>query len=155
MDPNLLRNYLSTVYELPTPSGSIRASLDGDIVSDPSTLPDLLTRPFAVLTGYNPRSMLLPRKVNEARHTVMRDLLVLGCYRVEACVGYEEEPEGTWREPSWLVHEMDKDEAVAFGRVFRQNSIVVCRTSRPELIVTDPTCDDVGRTIVGNWRVRP
>ena len=154
MDPNLLKSYLSTVYELPTPSGSIRASIDGDIVSDPSTLPEILTRPFAILTAYNPRSMLLPRKVNEGRHGVMRDLLVLGCYRVEACVGYEEEPDGTWREPSWLVHDMDKDEAVAFGRVFRQNSIVVCRTSRPELIVTDPTCDDVGRTIVGNWRVR-
>jgi hypothetical protein len=154
MDPNLLKSYLSTVYELPTPSGSIRASIDGDIVSDSSTLPEIFTRPFAILTAYNPRSMLLPRKVNEARHSVMRDLLVLGCYRVEGCVGYEEEPDGAWREPSWLVHEMDKDEAIAFGRVFRQNSIVVCRTSRPELIVTDPTCDDVGRTIVGNWRVR-
>jgi hypothetical protein len=154
MDPNLLRNYLSTVYELPSPNGPVRASLDGDIVADLTSLPEVLTRPFSILTAYNPRSMLLPRKVNEARHMVMRDLLILGCYRVEACVGYEEEPEGTWREPSWLVHEMDKDEAVAFGRVFRQNSIVLCRSGRPELIVTDPTCDDIGRTIVGNWRVR-
>jgi hypothetical protein len=85
---------------------------------------------------------------------VLRDLLILGCYRVEQCVGYDEEPEGTWREPSWLVHAMDRDEAVAFGRVFRQNSILVCRNARPELVVTDPTCDDVGRTITGNWRLR-
>lgn len=154
MDQNLLRQYLSTVYELPTAQGPIRASLDGDIVSDPSTLPELLTKPFAVLTAFNPRSMLLPRKVNEARHAVMRDMLILGCYRVEAAVGYEEEPEGTWREPSWVVHGMDRDEAIAFGRVFRQNTIVICRNARPELVVTDPTCDDVGRTIVGNWRVR-
>src|ERR1700721_1087959 len=135
MDNSLLRQYLATVYELPTPNGPVRASLDGDIVSDPSTLPEILTRPFSILTAYNPRSMLLPRKVNDARHLVLRDLLILGCYRVEACVGYEEEPEGTWREPSWLVHEMDRDEAIAFGRVFRQNSIVMCKTSRPELIV--------------------
>ena len=154
MDPTLLGHYLSTVYELPTLQGPIRASLDGDIVADPASLPELLTRPFSILTAYNPRSMLLPRKVNEARHLVMRDMLVLGCYRVEACVGYEEEPDGMWREPSWLVHEMDKAAAIAFGRVFRQNSIVVCRSARPELIVTDPTCDDVGRTILGNWRVR-
>jgi hypothetical protein len=32
--------------------------------------------------------------------------------------------------------------------------VLVCRNARPELIVTDPTCDDVGKTIVGNWRVR-
>lgn len=154
MDPNLLRNYLATVYELPTVNGPIRASLDGDVVANTSLLPELLTRPFAILTAFNPRSMLLPRKVNEARHFVLRDLLILGCYRVEACVGYEEEPEGTWREPSWLVHDIEREEAVAFGRVFRQNTIIVCKGARPELVVTDPTCDDVGRTVVGNWRVR-
>jgi hypothetical protein len=154
VDQNLLRSYLGTVYELPTPSGPIRVSLDGDIVADAAVLPEILQRPFGIVTGYNPRSMLLPRKINEQRHQVMRDLLVLGVYRVEACVGYEEDPEGTWREPSWLVHDIDREEAVAFGRVFRQNTIVMCRAARPELIVTDPTCDDVGRTYVGNWRVR-
>jgi hypothetical protein len=154
MDPTLLRDYLTTVYELPSLNGPVRASLDGDIVTDPSTLPEVLTRPFCVVTAYNPRSMLLPRKVNDARHLVLRDLLILGCYRVEACVGYEEEPEGTWREPSWLVHDIDRDEAIAFGRVFRQNSIIMCKNARPEIVVTDPTCDDIGKTIVGNWRVR-
>jgi hypothetical protein len=154
MDQNLLRGYLATVYEFPTGSSPLRASLDGDSVADPTRLPELLQRPFAIITGYNPRSMLLPRKVNEQRHLVMRDLLVLGVYRVEACVGYDEDPEGTWREPSWLVHGMDREEAIAFGRVFRQNTIVVCRDARPEVIVTDPTCDDLEKTFVGNWRVR-
>ena len=154
MDPHLLRSYLSTVYEIPTSAGLLRVSLDGDQPPDPATLPEILTRQFAVLTAYNPRSMLLPRRVNEARHVVLRDLLVLGCYRVEQCVGYEEDPEGTWREPSWLVHGMDRDEAIAFGRVFRQNTIVVNRNGRPELIVTDPTCDELARCFVGNWRVR-
>lgn len=154
MDQNLLRSYLGTVYEIPSPSGTVRASLDGDVVNDPTALPEILTRTFALLTAYNPRSMLLPRKVNEGRHLVLRDLLILGCYRVEACVGYEEDPEGAFREPSWLVHNMDRDEAVACGRVFRQNTVVMCRNGRPELIVTDPTFEDVGKTIVGNWRVR-
>jgi hypothetical protein len=154
MDQSLLRSYLATVYEFPGGTVPLRASLDGDIVADAASLPELLQRPFTVLTAYNPRSMLLPRKVNEQRHQVMRDLLILGVYRVEACVGYEEDPEGTWREPSWLVHGMDRDEAIAFGRVFRQNAVLMCRAGRPEIIVTDPTCDDVGKTYVGNWRVR-
>ncbi len=154
MDQSLIRSYLSTVYELPTLQGLLRVSLDGDIVSDPSTLPELLTRPFAVLTAYNPRSMLLPRKVNDGRHLVLRDLLVIGNYRVEACVGFEEDPDSSWREPAWLVHGMERDEAIAFGRVFRQNAVLHCRNARPELVVTDPTFDDVGKTITGNWRVR-
>src|SRR4029077_15457188 len=102
----------------PGATGPLRASLDGDIVADPMSLPDLLQKPFAVLTAYNPRSMLLPRKVNESRHQVMRDLLILGVYRVEACVGYEEDPEGTWREPSWLVPRKGRDQAGALGRGF-------------------------------------
>src|SRR3984957_8249093 len=154
MDQNLLRSYLATVYELPTPGGPVRVSLDGDIVADSTTLPELLQRPFAILTAYNPRSMLLPRKVNDQRHQVMRDMLILGVYRVEACVGYDEDPEGTWREPSWLVHGMGRDEAIAFGRGFRQNAVLLCQSSRPEIVVTDPTCDEIGKTYAGHWRVR-
>jgi hypothetical protein len=154
MDPNLLRSYLTTVYELPTPSGPLRASLDGDAAAGPAALPELLQKPFAVVTAYNPRSMLMPRKINEQRNTVMRDLLVLGVYRVEACLAYEDDPEGTWREPSWLVHGMDRTEAIAFGRVFRQNAVLICKDARPEIVVTDPTCDEVGRTYAGHWRVR-
>lgn len=154
MDQNLLRSYLSTIYELPAPTGVIRASLDGDVTADPNTLPELLQRPFCILTAYNPRSMLLPRRVNDSRHQVLRDLVVLGVYRVEFCVGYEDEPEGVWREPAWIVHGMDRDEAIACGRVFRQNTIIINRNARPELVVTDPTCDDIGRTFVGAWRVR-
>lgn len=154
MDQNLLRSYLATVYELPTANGILRVSLDGDVSTDPSTLPPTLTRTFALLTAYNPRSMLLPRRVNEGRHQVLRDLLILGCYRVEAAVGFEDEPEGVWREPVWLVHNMDREEAQAFGRVYRQNTIVYATGGKPELIVTDPTCDDLGRSFPGNWRVR-
>lgn len=154
MDQNLLRQYLGTVYELPGHNGPLRVSLDGDRVADPLALPAPLTSPFTILTAYNPRSMLLPRKVNETRHGVLRDLLVLGCYRVESCVGFEEDPNSQWREPAWLVHDMNRDEALSFGRVFRQNTIVVNTEARPELIITDPTCGDVARSYLGNWRIR-
>jgi hypothetical protein len=154
VDQNLLRSYCATVYELPTENGVVRVSMDGELVRDENTLPALLREPFAVLTAYNPRSMLLPRRVNESRNLVMRDLLILGCYRVEHCVGYEEEPEGVWREPAWLVHGIDRDEALNFGRTFRQNSILYCKGARPELVITDPTCDPVGKTYPGHWRLR-
>jgi hypothetical protein len=154
VDQHLLRSYFGTVYELPGENGVLRVSMDGEPVKDPAALPPLLRQTFALLTAYNPRSMLLPRRVNESRHQVMRDLLILGCYRVEHCVGYDEEPEGVWREPAWVAHGIEREEAIYFGRTFRQNSIVYCRDGRPELIVTDPTCDDVGKTYQGHWRVR-
>jgi hypothetical protein len=155
MDQQLLRSYFATIYEFPSPRGLVRTSLDGEEGREQGELPDLLSTTFAVLSAYNPRSMLLPRRVNEARHLVMRDLLILGCYRVEPCVGYEaEKKESVWREPAWLVHGMDREESIAFGRVFRQNSVVYVRAGRPEIIITDPTADDIGRSFEAYWRVR-
>ncbi len=154
MDQNLLRSYFGTVYEFPSPEGTVRVSLDGEIVRDVAELPPLLRGSFAVLTAYNPRSMLLPRKVNEQRHQVMRDLLILGCYRVEACVGYDEDPDASWREPAWLVHAMDRQEAIDFGRSFRQNTVIYASAGKAELIVTDPTCDELGRAYQTHFRIR-
>jgi hypothetical protein len=154
VDPNLLRSYLATAYELPCDGEMLSVSLDGELVKDPASLPALLRQSFAIVTAYNPRSMLLPRRVNEARQQVLRDLLVLGCYRVEQCLGVDDGPEGVWREPAWLVHGIDRDEAINFGRAFRQNTIVFCQDARPELIASDPTCDLIGKTYQGNWRVR-
>jgi len=154
MDANLQRAYLATIYEFSMATGTLRASLDGDVPLEPAATPELLARNFALITAYNPRSMLLPRRVNEARHGVLRDLLILGCYRVEPCLGHEEDPDGIWREPAWVVHGIDRDEACQFGRVFRQNAIVYSREGRPEIIVTDPTCDDPGKAFSGHWRIR-
>jgi hypothetical protein len=98
--------------------------------------------------------MLLPKRVNEGRHQVMRDLLILGCYRVQQCVGYDEQPNSLWREPAWLVLGVEREEAIYFGRTFRQNTVLVCQDARPEFIVTDPTCETVGKTYTGNWRLR-
>ncbi len=155
MDQSLLRSYFATIYELPSREGLVRTSLDGEAVADIEGLPAVLRTQFALLTAYNPRSMLLPRRVNEVRHQVMRDLLILGCYRVEPCIGFEgERKESVWREPAWLVHGMDRDEAIAFGRVFRQNVVVFACDGRPEVVVTDPTADDVGQTFGCHWRIR-
>lgn len=154
MDQALLRAYQATLYELPSSAGPVRASLDGDPATDPRSLPEVLQRTFALLTAYNPRSMLLPRRVNDGRHLVLRDLLILGCYRIEPAVGSESEAESTFREPAWLVNAMDRDEAIAFGRVFRQNAIVYSTKGKPELVITDPTADDVGRSFPGTWRMR-
>jgi hypothetical protein len=53
-----------------------------------------------------------------------------------------------------MVQGIPRDEAIGFGRIFRQNTIVYCQAARPELIVTDITLDTIGKTYQGNWRVR-
>lgn len=154
MDQKLLRSYLGTAYEFATDEGVLRASLDGDPTLQTDALPSLLQGTFALVTAYNPRSMLLPRRVNEQRHQVLRDLLILGCHRVEPSIGYDEEPDGMWREPTWIAHGIERQEAVIFGRAFRQNTIVYCTNGKPELIATDPTCDPVEKSYQASWRVR-
>jgi hypothetical protein len=154
MDQGLLHSYLSTVYEIQSPSGLLHVSLDGDASLNTTLLPEPLTKTFALLTAYNPRSMLLPRRVNDARHQVLRDLLILGVYRVDQCVGFDDEPESAWREPAWFVYNMDRTEAEAFGRVFRQNTIIWSTGGKPELVVTDPTCDELGKAYKASFRVR-
>ena len=69
------------------------------------------------------------------------------------CGEFEVE-DSVWREPAWLVHQMDREEAIAFGRVFRQNTVIHAAMGRPAVIVTDPTADAIGRGFDGNWRVR-
>ena len=154
MDHGLLRSYFSTIYELPTAGGLLRVSLDGDISTDVSKLPELLLTKFGSSPPTTRARCCSRERVNESRNQVMRDLLVLGCHRVEQCVGYEEEPEGVWREPAWLAMGIDREEAISFGRVFRQNVIVYCEAGRPSLVVTDATLEDIGRPYPGNWRVR-
>jgi hypothetical protein len=80
--------------------------------------------------------------------------LILGCHRVEHCVGHDEEPDVGFREPAWVAHGIDREQALAFGRTFRQNAIIYCRDCRPELIITDPTCDRLGKSFQGSWRIR-
>ena len=87
-----------------------------------------------------------PSRVIPARRTKVA--------RQMAAIVRRDEPDGVWREPAWIVHAIGRDEAIHFGRTFRQNTIVYCSAARPELVVTDPTCDDIGKTFQGNWRLR-
>ena len=65
MDQVLLRGYYSTVYELPSRDAPLRVSLDGENTVDPGTLPELLTKRFALLTAHDAAGSLdrrlLPR----------------------------------------------------------------------------------------------
>jgi len=64
----------------------------------------------------------------------MRDLLILGCYRVECASGTRRTGRHNGAKPSWLVTASERDEASSpSAAFFRQNSIVRNKGGRPEL----------------------
>jgi hypothetical protein len=159
LDARLLAVYLSTVYELPASAGAVRASLDGDARAAHTRLPDALRARFAIVTAYNPRSVVTAPAVNAQRHRAMHELLLMGGHQVEACVAHGQDAQGatddTWREPSWFVRDIEREEAIAFGRAFRQNAIVFSDEGRPEIVATDADWDAPGKGYAAAWRVRP
>jgi hypothetical protein len=75
----------------------------------------------AFITAWNPESEGTPREENEARNArLLRDIEALGLRALPAeGIG----PTG-WREESFLVPGISRDDAVALARKYRQNAIV-------------------------------
>jgi len=76
----------------------------------------------AFITAWNPRSEGTPREENDARNAALRhDIEALGLPAVPAeGIG----PTG-WREESYLVPGITREDVVALARKYRQNAIVV------------------------------
>jgi hypothetical protein len=64
-----------------------------------------------------------PTETDATKADTDGDGLCDGSKQLAPCIGYEEDPEGTWREPAWMVHGMDRDEAIAFGRPVSEAAI--------------------------------
>ena len=75
----------------------------------------------AVLTAYNPGSERPSWAQNEAANAKLHDVLQASYTDVWRADGFS--PDGTWREPGWLVWGMPVDVAVAVAADFRQIAI--------------------------------
>lgn len=75
----------------------------------------------AVLTAYNPGSERRSWAQNEAANAQLRDVLQAAYTDVWRADGFS--PDGTWREPGWLVWGMPVDVAVAIAADFHQIAI--------------------------------
>ena len=88
----------------------------------------------AFITAWNPESEGTPLEENEARNAALRgDIEALGL-RVLPAEGIG--PTG-WREESYLVPGITRDDAVALARKYRQNAIVlIAEDGVPRLEIT-------------------
>ncbi|MGI9229358.1 MAG: DUF3293 domain-containing protein [Gammaproteobacteria bacterium] len=87
----------------------------------------------AFLTAYNPHSQCVGPDENEAAQQALQHCLQES--GLEFCQGSGDAVSGEWREPSFLVLGITREEALRLGREFGQNAVVwVERDGIPELV---------------------
>ncbi len=80
---------------------------------------------FALLSAWDPQSVPRPEAVNRRADQALHDaLLASGRTFVPA---FSSAPDRSWREPSWLVMDLEQDDLDALGRRFGQLGMVVWR----------------------------
>lgn len=135
---NLLHAYLTSVYHVTDLTLTIRISqLHPD-------LDKLLERHACItwtfITAYNPASQILPEEQNITRHQMLvEDLAEYKCFE-----GYGVGTDPQWKpERSLLVLGIDQDAAIAIGKKYGQNAIVVGSAGEvATLILLQPSASD-------------
>ena len=133
----LLEHYRKAHYavygepELVLRIGEHSAALDALLESKGATA-------AAYITAANPRGRVQPEADNAIATAALRRSLSGAGYRCLA--GEGRDPEGKWKaEKSVLVLGMTREDALALGRAFDQNAVVLVeRGKAPELVVLDP-----------------
>lgn len=73
---------------------------------------------FALVSAWDPQSVVRDKSVNRDEDAELNRLLVAGGYTVRAA--FSSAPDRSWREPSWLVLDIDPDSLDALSRRFGQ-----------------------------------
>lgn len=73
---------------------------------------------FALLSAWDPQSVVRDKAVNQREDAELHQLLLEGGFNVRAA--FSSAPDRTWREPSWLVLDIDNDRLDALSRRFGQ-----------------------------------
>ena len=119
---NLDRAYRSAVYEVYTDNKTIQL-----FIAENNPQIDLLSRhnyfSWALVTAYNPHSQCLSPAENHQRHQSMLELLQVRDYVLFDGVG--KDSNGLWTpEVSVLILGIQRQDALALGKMFCQNAIV-------------------------------
>lgn len=89
---------------------------------------------WAFITACNPFSKLLSNEENERRQTELENYLTTANHKF--LHGRGEDSSGIWRaEPSFLIFNVDENQANEIGRLFEQNAVVFGEIyKKPKLI---------------------
>lgn len=88
----------------------------------------------AFLTAWNPRSELMEKQVNDLAQNQLQNEFIEGS--LPYLFGYGQDPQGTWKEESFLVLGIEREWACAMGKKYGQNAIVWLEIGQePQLIL--------------------
>lgn len=114
--------YTRAHYRLPAPAGDLTLTFDPLARGRPVGPDDLPPGPWAILAAANPWSKSLPEPVNAARTAALR--AELAARRLEAQSAVNAAPDGEWREDSFLVCGIGRDDVLALLRRHQQAAAV-------------------------------
>lgn len=116
--------YRRTTYSAATPAGELRLRIDQENPSLRRLLEMHGVKSFAYLTAANPLSTACGDDENGVLNEKLSRLLAAGGYITFP--GHGAGDDASWAaEPSFLVLGIGRDDALALGRQFKQNAILV------------------------------
>ena len=84
---------------------------------------------FAIITAFNPGSVLLPLDENLGRHHQLQESLFPHCKMLRDAIG--QASDGTWQEQGFWALDIDLEQAAAIGSSFGQLAIVCWARGNP------------------------
>jgi hypothetical protein len=126
--------YLATDYWVEdAPNGPFAIRVGALNVDLEEVLLEEVAVEWAYVTACNPESVPLSDEENKARTDELRETLVEAGLRFYEGVAVD--PDGNWREPSFLVLELSEGDALRLAKRFGQNAIVVGHIAEPARLV--------------------
>jgi hypothetical protein len=153
MNPNVLRAYLDAGYRADLPGGRIALTVGVE-----PALPAGLAAGAgcALITAWNPGSIVTPRAANDAAHARLRDRLA--GLAASVFPGAGESRDGAWYEPGWFALGLAPGMAIVLGHEFGQSAILAAGPGEPLwLVVLAPDrCETPGMdTRFVRWLASP
>jgi hypothetical protein len=122
IDPLLLRKYQETEYRVLADGAHFVLPLERPSAELEALYRERRVASAAFMSAFNPYSQPIDEEQNIAANARLREELESACFTVLDAVGSD--PNGQWKEPSFLVLDMGREGAEALGRAYRQNAIV-------------------------------
>lgn len=121
IDQRLLSAYLQTTYQIEQPAIQIHIGESSRALQ--ALLQKYEATSWAFITAWNPKSILLSQKENDARHEKLVEMVEKRGFPF--FMGYGIGADDTWQpEQSLLILEIAREEAINLGQQFRQHAIV-------------------------------
>lgn len=132
--PDLIEAYKNTYYKVKLPDGELSLYID----QRSTKLLDFLSlnniSQAAIITAYNPQSLLTDNAINQHQQAKLYNELVLGNYMIFN--GVNSDPHTVWQdESSFLVCHIDLQAAQKIAKAYQQNALVfIKKEAIPRLI---------------------